>query len=139
MAPTLSDRIRQDDESGKNALHYAVHGNPKTVQFLLEHQIDPDAMDKNGMTPLYYAVNGLKVPQPGDRRVTSYIQIIKLLIDAGADPWLPCRGRTPLVDALLCEEPIRIVTLMLPELLVVRHNIQGHSRTMIESVIETCI
>ncbi|QVM10731.1 hypothetical protein D8B26_005384 [Coccidioides posadasii str. Silveira] len=109
------------DHYGKSVLHYAASGNPKATSFFVAHGLDPDLRDGKSRTPLYYAVNGLKIYQPCDRWPSSYIQVIEILIAAGADPLLPCENEedTPLTQAYQCKNPSKVVRCLLPELAVI--------------------
>jgi ankyrin repeat protein len=63
-------------EDGKRALHLAVcDGHEDAVRCLLAAGVDHEARDKEGNTPLFYAVSG------------GFVSIVKLLLEAGAEPY----------------------------------------------------
>ncbi|KAL4220357.1 Ankyrin repeat and SOCS box protein 10 [Mactra antiquata] len=69
------------DKYGKCALHIAVEvGSIECIEVLLRHGADVDVQNNDGVTPLSTIC--------GDRTVASdvLVKIVKLLIDAGADP-----------------------------------------------------
>jgi hypothetical protein len=63
------------------------------VRFLLEHGADPNVQDKDGGTPLHFAVEGC------------HVDVARLLLDYGADPTIrDNKGRTPLDIGSDCGE-----------------------------------
>lgn len=69
----LTSVISHPNASGQTLLHLATFLNfSKVVEFLLRHQIDVDARDKNGFTALHFAA------------ITNSVSCARLLIEAGA-------------------------------------------------------
>ncbi|BAM41410.1 ankyrin repeat containing protein [Theileria orientalis strain Shintoku] len=79
------------DEVGRSAIHYAcTSGNAELVRYLISREVEIDKKDVKGWTPLFISV------------VNNYVEIVELLLDAGADLTLTLRHRcapTRLTDA----------------------------------------
>jgi ankyrin repeat protein len=67
--------INERSDQGRTALHFAVNirGNLENVKYLIDRGISLDTQDVYGMTALMYAVP------------TRNVQLIRVIIDAGAD------------------------------------------------------
>jgi ankyrin repeat protein len=77
LITTHPDAIKAVDANGNTLLHLAaVTGQKDLVQFLLAHGASPNALNKEGYTPLVY---GLWSPR-------NQIAIVDALFAAGADP-----------------------------------------------------
>jgi ankyrin repeat protein len=86
----MVDVIRENDEFGRSAIHYAAaNGDTDEVNRLLADGADPGESDNVGFTPLHFAA---QEQQP---------QVIGLLLAAGADVQATDRwGNTPLWRAI---------------------------------------
>lgn len=74
--------FNQQDNEGYSYLHFATQmEQPVIVKALLERGAKVDVITRNGGTPLWIAVSRAKC-YPIERSV----EVIKLLLDAGADP-----------------------------------------------------
>jgi len=82
-APCKTEYSKIRDYNGKTLLHWTVaFGLKDESKFLLEQQIDPNARDDEGRTPLHYASN---------------VEVAELLLKHGADPNAQDNeGNTPL-------------------------------------------
>ena len=89
--------IHATDKNGVTALHHAVRfRSPMAVKTLIEHGANVNQVcRKSGSTPLHRAVSATGAPSTaGKRRET--LEIIQLLIKAGADPSIANKsGRRP--------------------------------------------
>jgi uncharacterized protein len=70
-----------------------INGHFDVAKYLLEHGGDPNVAEHNGVTPLYAALNcqwaaKALYPQPRayEQQHTSYLDLMKALLDKGADP-----------------------------------------------------
>lgn len=95
-----------DRKSVQTMLHFACfNGDLKKVAVLLERGASVNARDFKGQTPFMLSLNSPKLIHP--------YQLIKLLIDNGADVGLPDnRGFTPLHRACLLDE-MKIIEIIL--------------------------
>ncbi|HVP65254.1 MAG TPA: ankyrin repeat domain-containing protein [candidate division Zixibacteria bacterium] len=97
-------------EGGKSTLHAAVSapevsaGDTKaTLQFLLEHGVDPNSRDDGGVTALEYAAF---------RCYPEEQEVIKVLMDHGADPLLQDSWKNTALDgAKSCNDKASIALL----------------------------
>ena len=89
--------IHATDKNGVTALHHAVRfRSPTAVRTLIEYGARVNqACRKSGSTPLHRAVTTTGGPSTAGKRKEA-LQIIRLLIAAGADPSIPNKsGRKP--------------------------------------------
>jgi hypothetical protein len=91
--------VPEYDHVGRHAIHVAaLSGNKdKIIELLnqgvdpnmIDHKTDDETIDYQASTPLMYAVSGAFQPRQTEEQrqhnYSSYIDVIKLLIDAGAD------------------------------------------------------
>ena len=89
--------INATDKNGVTALHHAVRfRSPIAVRTLIEHGADVNQVcRRSGSTPLHRAVTTTGAPSTGEKRREA-LEIIRLLIAAGADPSIINKsGRKP--------------------------------------------
>jgi ankyrin repeat protein len=89
--------IHATDKNGVTALHHAVRfRSPTAVRTLIEHGANVNQVcRRSGSTPLHRAVTTTGAPSTAGKRQES-IEIIRLLIAAGADPSITNKsGRKP--------------------------------------------
>ena len=94
---TAGADVNSSDKNGVTALHHAVRFRfPIAVQALIEHGANVNQVcRKSGSTPLHRAVTSTGAPGTAGKQ-QEVIEIIQLLIAAGADPFIPNKsGRTP--------------------------------------------
>lgn len=79
--------IHATDKNGVTALHHAVRfRSPVAVQTLIEHGANVNQVcRRSGSTPLHRAVTQTGAPGTAGRSAKA-VEIIKLLLSAGADP-----------------------------------------------------
>ena len=79
--------IHATDKNGVTALHHAVRfRSPEAVKTLIEHGANINqACRRSGSTPLHRAVTQTGAPGTAGRQAAA-IEIIRLLLSAGADP-----------------------------------------------------
>jgi tankyrase len=97
MALKRGADIHATDKNGVTALHHAVRfRSPSAVKTLLEHGARVNqACRRNGSTPLHRAVTQTGAPGTAGRQGAA-IEIIRLLLAAGADPVIANKsGRKP--------------------------------------------
>ena len=90
--------IQAINGTGLTVLHYAaLYGKPKLVRFFLESGLEVDLPDKNGQTPLMHSAwMGRNNQTPDRSSPTAYIETIRILLKAGADPYRKDKnGYTP--------------------------------------------
>lgn len=93
--------VHAADKNGVTALHHAVRfRSPAAVSTLIEFGADVNrACRRSGATPLHRAVTSSGAPGTTGKRAES-IEIVRLLIRAGADPSIPNKlGKVPLAYA----------------------------------------
>jgi uncharacterized protein len=84
--------IKAADPDGTSALVLAIiNGHFDTAAFLLDHKADPNVADSNGRAALYAAVDMRDMylsnrPAPKDNGKVDPLDLIKMLVDHGADP-----------------------------------------------------
>jgi tankyrase len=89
--------IHATDKNGVTALHHAVRfRNPTAVRTLIEHGANVNQVcRRSGSTPLHRAVTTTGAPGVAEKR-QEVIEIIRLLVAAGADPSITNKsGRRP--------------------------------------------
>jgi tankyrase len=94
---TAGADINASDKNGVTALHHAVRfRSPMAVKTLIEHGANVNQVcRKSGSTPLHRAVTATGAPSTAGMRQEA-IEIIRLLIAAGADPAITNKkGRKP--------------------------------------------
>lgn len=115
----LGAEVDRRDEQRQTALHHAAMGKPldeerraANARVLLAAGADPDAKDKHGRTPLERAVFGGKLPlvrallaagaTPDgllQAAIDDELEIARLLLEAGADPYAGLEGYKPIQRA----------------------------------------
>jgi ankyrin repeat protein len=100
------------DEYGTTPLHLAaLFGSPEMVALLLDHDANPNAVDKRGGSPLMFAAGDVKK--------------VKLLLDRGADVHLrSALGNTAIVTAASYVDNLDVVKLLLDR----GADLHGHNR-----------
>jgi tankyrase len=89
--------INATDSNGVSALHHAVRfRSPTAVRTLIEHGANVNQVcRKSGSTPLHRAVTTTGAPSTAGKHQEA-VEIIRLLIAAGADPFIANKsGRKP--------------------------------------------
>jgi tankyrase len=89
--------VHATDNNGVTALHHAVRfRSPTAVKTLIEHGANVNQVcRKSGSTPLHRAVTTTGAPSTAGKRQEA-LEIIRLLIAAGADPSITNKsGRKP--------------------------------------------
>ena len=84
--------VKAADPDGTSALVLAIiNGHYDTAAFLLDRKADPNAADSNGRAALFAAIDMLDIyssnrPAPRDSNKVDPMDLIKMLLDHGADP-----------------------------------------------------
>jgi uncharacterized protein len=96
---TAGADINASDKNGVTALHHAVRfRSPTAVKVLIEHGANVNqACRKSRSTPLHRAVTSTGAPGTAGKR-REVIEIIRLLIEAGADPSITNKSRRKPAD-----------------------------------------
>jgi ankyrin repeat protein len=117
--------VNQSSVDGSSPLLVAVqNGYYDIASFLIDHGANPNLANAKGWTPLYIAVKNRNpettaLPAPSTEGVVEVIEVIKILLERGANPnvqikadteihqgmtalWLKEAGATPLLRAALC-------------------------------------
>ena len=105
VAALLLDRgsdVNATASDGRTPLHDAALGNPNPAMtaLLLDRGADIEAVSRRDGTPLLHAIGG------------NTLEIVKLLLDRGADPDASLRGRTPLHYAVFENNPEMVDALL---------------------------
>ncbi|HWN95742.1 MAG TPA: ankyrin repeat domain-containing protein [Methylomirabilota bacterium] len=102
--------IHATDKNGVTALHHAVRfRSPVAIQTLIEHGANVNQVcRRSGSTPLHRAVTTTGAPGTAGKRQEA-VEIVRLLIAAGADPGIANKyGRKP-ADLYIRDEAIQIL------------------------------
>jgi ankyrin repeat protein len=89
--------VGETDKNGVTPLHHAVRfRSPTAVRTLIERGANVNQVCKrSGSTPLHRAVTTTGAPHTAGKRAEA-LEIIALLLNAGADPWIKNKtGKTP--------------------------------------------
>ena len=84
--------VKAADPDGTSALVLAIiNGHYDTAAFLLDRKADPNAADSNGRAALFAAIDMRDIyssnrPAPRDSNKVDPMDLIKMLLDRGADP-----------------------------------------------------
>lgn len=107
--------LSEPDADGRTALHLALERleealdeedaeleaeRMELVRFVIDQQTDVNARDKHERAPIHMAVQ------------LGLLEVVRSLIDAGADPTLPCKGASTLRQATIRHDE-RMVRLLL--------------------------
>lgn len=92
VVPTI---INARDDYGRTALHYAcINNHIEKSSYLIKQKAALDIFDSNGMTPLHLACmpvmkfDQFATTSSSQQLIVSNLEIVKLLINSGADPEL---------------------------------------------------
>lgn len=107
--------LKHKNELNKNVLHYVALDNLKVVQFFLKHDFHSDCRNNRDLTSLCYVINDLKVSQSCDISSKIY-QIVRILIDVGANSLLRCANQISLEESISCKYSIHVITCIFSEL-----------------------
>jgi tankyrase len=102
--------VHAADKNGVTALHHAVRfRSPTAVKTLIEHGANVNqACRRNGSTPLHRAVTQTGAPGTAGKGEAA-IEIVKLLLDAGADPSIANRAGKKPIDYVKGDEVRRLL------------------------------
>ncbi|MEZ0225244.1 MAG: ankyrin repeat domain-containing protein [Alphaproteobacteria bacterium] len=109
-ALTAGASVKATEQDGATALHYAARNdNAEMVRLLIHASADVNALNNDCRTPLYYAMRARTTAEillengasPNARTMQGWmplheavecknLEMAKLLVDYGADPFIPC-------------------------------------------------
>lgn len=91
-----------ENPRGFSALHAAAGaGQVEVLEVLLRHCADPDSPQMAGATPLAHAIHELADPSDPTIPYSRRLQILHILLDAGAKPTAGGPGQEPIALARL--------------------------------------
>jgi len=105
MGPTMSRMAESEQEpigeSDKDIFIYSGEGNQEAVSRLLDHSVDVNSRDDNGLTPLHWAVDR------GNKDLAEFLILQRAKIDAQDE-----EQATPLHYAVDCDHPDLVAMLL---------------------------
>ncbi len=107
--------VHATDKNGVTALHHAVRfRSPTAVATLLENGANPNqCCNRSGSTPIHRAVTSTGAPGTAGRRVEA-LEIIKLLLQHGADPSIENKSGKQPVKYATDAEVVRLLSQQTP-------------------------
>ncbi len=80
-------------QKGYSVLHFACRlGNKKSVNALLESGFNPNALTETDLTPMHFLFYNIDYSVAMGKKVRNRKEILKLLLEHGADCNIPCKG-----------------------------------------------